>query len=458
MNATTPLLALLCALPSSAAVGRVPPAGPRAPGAPRPVLSLPSRVPAPLPPPAVPAAAPAAPVGDLGRAILAARAEAASGAAADGEAAAPVENYEGVRVIGRAAQYFREVDRLVRAYRGVIDFDQSLDVMDDSYGDVVAKVTAVEALAGRRRLEQENVHLKGTLTFVDGVLDDGGRRVAVHTHRVYFHRAADPASEIEEGIRRVDGWIREARALFAPGGAADKRLGALDGVELVFDARGHDAIKRHLRARGAEVEALTAGRIRFHFLDELATVPRGRDEVRARLNELTEAYRGRGLEKIVEGVTYSRYVGLLLELKTMELLHRRGHRVLQSGREVFDAAGRYVTELDAVVRAPDGRVLLVEAKSARVALAPEKVLADKVVRKLETYRRNWALLEESVGERIDGVVFAMDAGRQKDLPRWLRAREAALSAEYGVPVEFLFLRSAPGVEPVVEVKRRRRRR
>jgi len=378
-------------------------------------------------------------------------------------AAAPpvyIINDEGVKINDRAAIYYTEVRRMVELYRGKIDLEESLDVMDDAYSDVLAKVSAVEAVAKGRGLSQVNTHLEETLTFVDGVLDDGAKTVAVHTHRVFFHKAKEPKSEIAEGIRRVDGYIKDAERMFAKGGKAEQQMGKLDEVELVFDARGYQEIKDHLKKRGEEVGARSKGRISFKFLDELAPLPREQSEIRAKLNDLVKKFGGEseGLSKIYEGVIYSRYVGLLLELKTVEHYHKLGYKILQSGRELFDANGMYISELDVVVEAPDGKVSVVEAKSARVGLPPEEVLEDKVAYKLRTYKKFKAELDAMIGKKFDAVVFSMDVAidpnidpsevmpkdlRKLELIEFLRAQEPALSREYGFPVSFLFLQSGP---------------
>ncbi|MDX6768205.1 MAG: hypothetical protein SF051_01625, partial [Elusimicrobiota bacterium] len=374
------------------------------------------------------------------------------------EADGYIVNDEGVRINDRAARYYTEVRRLVDQYKGQIDLEESLDVMDDAYGDVLAKVSAVEAVARGRGLTRENTHLEETLVWVDGVLTDGTKKVAVHTHRVFFHRAKNPQSEIQEGIRRVDGYINEAERMFARGGKAERQLGRLDEVELVFDARGYQEIKDHLKARGEALAAATGGRITFKFIDELAPLPREQAAIRAKLNDLARVYNGQGLSKIYEGVIYSRYVGLLLELKTVEHYHKLGYKILQSGRELFDAEGMYVTELDVVVQSPEGKVLLVEAKSARVGLPASEVLEDKVVYKLRTYQKHRAALEAMIGHKIDQVVFAMDVAidpdaapsevlpkdqRKLELVQFLRGQERAVSQRFGFPTSFLFLQSGP---------------
>jgi len=381
-----------------------------------------------------------------------------------GRAATPAEavfvvNDEGVQINDRAAVYYKEVRRMVDQYKGVLDLSESLDVMDDAYGDVLAKVSAVEAVAKGRGLTQENTHLEETLVWVDGVLSDGRKKIAVHTHRVFFHHAKNPKSEIVEGIRRVDGYINDAEDMFRRGGKAEGQMGRIDEVELVFDARGYAEIKDHLRRRGAEVSARTDGRIIFKFLDELAPMPKDQAVIRAKLNDLAKKYNGAGLSKLIEGVIYSRYVGLLLELKTLEHYHQLGYKILQSGRELFDAEGIYVSELDVVVQSPEGKVLVVESKSARVGLPNEEILRDKVIYKLNTYKKFQAQLDAMIGRKFDAVVFAMDVAidpeapasgrlaerdmRKLGLVEFLRSKEKELSLKYGFPVSFLFLQSGP---------------
>lgn len=383
------------------------------------------------------------------------------GARAAAPASPYIVNDEGVKINDRAAAYYIEVRRMVELYKGKIDLSESLDVMDDAYSDVVAKVSAVEAVAKGRGLSQVNTHLEETLTFVDGVLDDGSKTVAVHTHRVFFHKAKNPKSEIAEGIRRVDGVIKDMESMFARGGKAEQQMGKIDEVELVFDARGYQEIKDHIKARGAEVTARSKGRISFKYLDELAPLPKDQAAIRAKLNEYARKYNadnGEGLSKIYEGVIYSRYVGLLLELKTVEHYYKLGYKILQSGRELFDENGLYISELDVVVESPEGKVSVVEAKSARVGLPPEEVLEDKVLYKLDTYKKFKAQLDGMIGKNFDAVVFSMDVAidpnidRSQVLPKdlrklelidFLRSKEASLSKQYGFPVSFLFLQSGP---------------
>ena len=356
-----------------------------------------------------------------------------------------VKNDEGVLIRGRAGIYYQEVRRLVALLQGRgVNLGESLDVMDDSYSDVWAKLAALGAVAKARLVEDANTHLEETLMWVDGVIDQAGKKIAVHTHRAYFHKG--PAhSEIREGIRRLDGYLKEAERNFAKGGKAEQALGDLDEVELVFDVRGYDAIKQHLKKREAELAKRLPGRFKFRYLDELVPeIPREVAQVRSQLNGYHEKYKNsRGLSKIYEGVIYSRYVGLLLELKAIEHYNNLGYTILQSGRELFDAQGHYVTELDLVVRSPEGKIYLVEAKSARVTLEYQEVLRDKVERKLDVYRKHVDQLEKMIGAKIDGVVFAMDVGPNTGLISWLESKMPMLIGKYRFRVKFLFLESGP---------------
>ncbi len=164
-----------------------------------------------------------------------------------------------------------------------------------------------------------------------------------------------------------------------------------------------------------------------------------------------------GLQKIIEGVTYSRYVGLLLELKTVEHYVDRGYDLVQSGHELFDEDGMYITELDLIVRSPEGKTSLVEAKSARVPLPFQEVLRDKILYKLATYQKHWAALEEAAGGPIDEVVFSLDVGPNTQLVGALRAKERMLSKKYGFSVRFLFIESSPQDRPAVETRAREKR-
>jgi len=357
-----------------------------------------------------------------------------------------VVNDDGIKlnITGRAAEYYGAVRRMVKELEGRnLDLSETLGVMDDSYADVWAKLNAIETISRNRNIERHNVHLEGTLMWVDGVMRDRGRTIAINTCRVFFHHANNPRSEIDEGNRRVDQYLEEETEYFEENGRAEQALGRLDEVILAFDVRGYDEIKQHLKSREREISARYGNRFRFAYLDEIAKIPQTTEAMRNELNVLVDRYNGKGLEKIIDGVIYSRYVGLLLELKALEYFLNRGCTILQSGRDLFDSNGQYVTELDAVVRDPAGKVAVVEAKSARVPLPLAVVLHDKVLVKLDAYSKNRSLLEAAIGSKLDQVIFFFEVGENVPLEPYLKSKEEALSVYYGFPVRFVFLDSSP---------------
>ncbi len=370
-----------------------------------------------------------------------------------------VINDDGVRISGKAAQSYQEARRLIDQYQGKMDLRESLGVMDDSYADVWAKIKIIKHVAPGLPLEKINEHMDETLTWLDGITRIDGQRTAIYTHRVFFHPAPNPKSEIEEGIRRVSSYIKGVETEFKKGGKAERQFGPLDRVVLGFDARGYQEIKDFLKLEEARLNKSYGNRFRFVYLDDIAQVPKNAPDMRKALNELTANYDKDSLQKISEGVIYSRYTGLLLELKTLEHYYKEGYQILQSGRELFDPEGRYITEIDALVKSPEGTTYLVEAKSSRVLLAKEHVLEGKVLYKLETYKKNQALIEKETGAPLN-VVFAMDLGisqngerrhgqqaerlrRQKELMEFLKQQAPILSRRYGFPVSFLFIDGGP---------------
>jgi len=377
-------------------------------------------------------------------------------AAAVDAAGASVVNDDGINIFGRAPAYYQEVKRLVAKLGGRLDLGESLDVMGDSYGDVWAKLKAIEAVARRLNVKQHNTHLEQTLMWVDGVMNDRGRSVAVNTYRVYFHRSDNPRSEIEEGIRRVDKYLEEAGSYFARKGKAERAMGRFDEVLLVFDTRGYAEIKEHLQDRERQFSRRLGRRFRFAYLDEMTRTPESEAGMREELNRLIARYeKDEGLNKIIEGVIYGRYVGLLGELKSIEDRLENGYEIVQSGHELFDAQRKYVTELDVVVRnRATGSVGVVEAKSARVPLPFRQVLRDKVEAKLETYAKHRAVLEKDIGSKVDEVVFSFDVGSNTGLIDYLRSREKSLSEKYGFKVSFLFLHFSPEEVGVAKTKKR----
>jgi hypothetical protein len=382
-------------------------------------------------------------------------------------AATFILNDERIPITGRAADYYLEAKRLqaVLAARRV-NLEESMDVMDDAYAEVYAKLRVIEAVGASKHISEHNTHLPETLTWVDGYMEKDGRKIAVHTQRVFFHKASGAtkaASEIAEGIRRIDKSIEQSVAYFAEGGRADQQFDGLDEVILGFDTRGYKEIKDHVKQREAEIRKQYGDRFSFAFTDDSAPMPADQKALRAELTRLVKKYKGDGLQRIIEGVTYSRYTGLLLELKTIEHRINEGAVIEQSGRDLFDDNGMYVTEFDVVSRMPDGRLIMDEAKSARVTLQQSEVLDDKFLYKLETYARNRALIERRLGG-IPEISFTVDVGgidrqaalegeviwknpQQLQLVRFLQAQEKVLSEKYGFKVSFLFLSSYPGVDP-----------
>lgn len=382
-----------------------------------------------------------------------------------------VTNDEGVYIMDRAATYYREIRRLVAKLEPRMGLKESLDVMDGTIADVRTKLLVLESIAKDKKISDANTHLEETLTWVDGTLDDGGRKIAVHTHQVFFHPAPEgpykAASEIAEGNRRVDSYLKQAAEHFAPHGDAERALGELDEVVLAFDTRGYKEIKAHIQEKQAEFKARFGDRVRFAYVDDIAPNAETVAKTRADYNRLVLKHKddAEGLAKIMEGVMYSRYVGVLLELKTLEYYDGKGYTIVQSGRDMFGEDGKYITELDAVVRSPEGKVLLVEAKSARVTMPPQDALAEKILYKLDTYKKNQAYIEKSIGGPLN-VVFSFDVGgrdaraaregklvwqneRQKELMEFLEAQAPILTEKYGFPVSFLFLNSHPGENPLL---------
>lgn len=385
-----------------------------------------------------------------------------SGRAAESTTLRP--NGDGVYVMGRADAYDVEAQRIVEKYKGKIDFSEATDVMDDAYAEAYARAKIVEHASKGGAADDHSAHLPMTLTWVDAVVDDGGKKTAVHTSRVFFHHAKNPQSEINEGIRRVKHTISDAAFQFRPGGKAEQTLGDLDQVVLGFDTRGYKEIKDFIKGQEAEVRKQYGNRYKFVYLDEVAPVPQTITDMRTAVNDLIMKHKDDGLLNVIEGVIYSRYTGLLLELKTAEYYFNQGYRILQGGRELFDEQGHYITELDVVVRSPQGVTYLVEAKSARVPLTQKDVMDGKILYKLDTYQKNRKRLEQKdiLGGPLN-VVFSVDVGvpagdvsedqrqdyikRQTKLMTFLRSQEKILSAKYGFPVTFLFLYSTPGQDP-----------
>lgn len=388
-----------------------------------------------------------------------------------------IKNADGVWVGGRVAEQALWINKMAAELSPIIDLADVLDVMDDAYDEARVKLRTVEAASAERSLDESSVHLEGTRNWVDAILTDGdGRSVAVHTHRVYFHPGRGNAdSEISEGIRRVGKYLDKAKEDFAAGGLAEAELQRrFHQVELAFDTRGYKEIADYIKSREAEF----GPRFVFRYITEPKLESRA---LRREYNRLVEKYgkaeleQTEGLMGILDGVTYSREVGVGHELNSHKKRLQMGLKITQAGRDFFGktvlADGRivetYKTEFDAVTegRGPKGEreVTLWEDKSTRVWMPLDKTMEETFLYKLRIYRENRALIEESLGAPLK-VAFSVDVGglnrraakqgflvwkdpRQQELLEYLKTAGPALSAEFGFPVSFIFVNSHPGESP-----------
>jgi hypothetical protein len=393
-----------------------------------------------------------------------------------------IKNADGVWVGGRVAEQALWINKMHAELSRTLELDDVMDVMDDAYDEARVKLASVEAAASARALAESSVHLEGTRNWIDAILsDEGGNEIAVHTHRVYFHPApGNPASEISEGIRRASKYLDKAKEDFAKGGLAEQSLGKkFKSVELSFDVRGYQEIEDALRAKEAEFRAAYGDRYHFTYVNtpKLASAP-----LRAEYNRLVEKYQDQpdGLMGILDGVTYSREVGVGHELNSHKKRISMGLKVTQAGKDFFgkkvlpdgSVIHEYKTEFDAVTEpvadankpAKDRDVVLWEDKSARVWMPLDKVMEDTFIYKLRIYRENRAIIEESLGGAPLKVAFSVDVGgtnrraakmgilvwqdpRQQELMEYLKSAGPALSKEYGFPVSFYFVNSHPGEDP-----------
>ncbi|UPT73266.1 MAG: hypothetical protein M0D55_15455 [Elusimicrobiota bacterium] len=388
-----------------------------------------------------------------------------------------IKNSDGVWVGGRVAEQALWINKMAAELSPIIDLADVLDVMDDAYDEARVKLKSVEAATANRSLDESSVHLEGTRNWVDAILTDGeGRSIAVHTHRVYFHPGRGNAdSEISEGIRRVGKYLDKAKEDFAEGGLAEQELDRkFHQVELAFDTRGYKEIEAYIAERAKEF----GPRWVFRYITEPKVESK---DLRREYNRLVEKYGREDLEQtdglmgILDGVTYSREVGVGHELNSHKKRLQMGLKVTQAGRDFFGKTvlpdGRivetYKTEFDAVTeaRGPKGEreVTLWEDKSTRVWMPLDKTMEETFLYKLRIYRENRALIEESLGAPLK-VAFSVDVGganrraakqgflvwkdpRQAELLEHLKAIGPALSAEFGFPVSFIFVNSHPGESP-----------
>ncbi|MBI3297079.1 MAG: hypothetical protein HYZ75_02870 [Elusimicrobia bacterium] len=393
-----------------------------------------------------------------------------------------LKNADGVWVGGRSAEYALWINAMHGELSRGIDLDDVMNVMDDAYDEGRVKLASVEKAAQTRQLDESSVHIEGTRNWVDGILTDSdGSRIAVHTHRVYFHPApGNPASEISEGIRRVGKYLDKAKEDFGPRGGAERELKTkFAHVELNFDTRGYAEIADYIRGREAEFRKAYGDRFVFNTITE-PRLPSA--QLRAEYNRLVEKYwsQPEGVAAVIDGVTYSRQVGVGHELNSHKKRIKMGLKITQAGRDFFGdktlpdgrVVQEYKTEFDAVTEPQaDAKkplsqrdVVLWEDKSVRVWMPLDKVMEETFLYKLRVYRDNRDLIEKSLGGAPLKVAFSVDVGgsdrraakmgllvwqdlRQKELMEHLKASEARLSAEYGFPVSFIFVNSHPGEDP-----------
>jgi len=384
-----------------------------------------------------------------------------------------LKNADGVYVAGRVADQTKWIADMVAELSPVIALDDVLDVMDDAYDESRVKLQAAEKAAASRQLEASSVHLEGTRNWLDAILTDAdGSQIAVHTHRVYFHPGRGNAdSEIGEGIRRASKYLDQAKLDFAAGGLAETEYQtSFKQVELNFVTQGYKEIEDALRVKAEKINAETGNRFVFNFVTEPKLESKA---LRAEYNRLVEKFRDQpdGLIGILDGVTYSRTVGVGHELNSHKERLKMGLTINQAGRDFFGPKvlpdGRiieeYKTEFDAVTTSKDGEVTLWEDKSTRVWMPIAKTMEETFLYKLRIYRENRALIEKSLGAPLK-VIFSVDVGgsdrraakkgilvwkdpRQGELLEHLKTAGPALSKEFGFPVSFIFVNSHPGENP-----------
>jgi hypothetical protein len=385
-----------------------------------------------------------------------------------------IKNPDGVWVGGRVKDQTLWISRMAEQLKPHADLTDVLDVMDDAYDEARVKLVNAERAATERQLDAASVHLEGTRNWVDAVLTDrDGEQIAVHTHRVYFHPGrGNRISEITEGIRRVGKYIDKAVPDFAPGGLAETDMDArFKQVELNFDTRGYKEIEDYIRGREAEVKAKYGDRFVFRYTTE---PKRSSRQLRAEYNAIVERFADQteGLMQIIDGVTYSRTVGVGHELNSHLKRLKMGYTITQAGRDFFGKTvmpdgtivETYKTEFDAVTerRGAKGEreVILWEDKSTRVWLPLADTMEQTFLYKLRIYRENRGLIEEALGAPLK-VAFSVDVGglnrkaakqgilvwkdpRQQELLEHLKTAGPRLSEEFGFPVSFIFVNSHPG--------------
>ncbi len=339
-----------------------------------------------------------------------------------------VKNADGVWVAGRVAEQSLWNEELARELSSRVDLTDVTNVMDDSYDEVRAKLAHVERIVADRQIVASNVHLAGTRHWTDAIIVDSRKNnIAVHLYRVYYHPApGNPASEIAEGIRRIDKDLAEMIKEFRANGHSERQLGMrFAAVELGFDTQGYREIEDHLRRRERDIRAAYGDRFHFSYVTEPKPTSA---RIRAEYNRYVEKYADQpeGLSGVIDGVTYSRLVGMGHELTSHKKRLALGFRITQAGRDFIgkkrlpdgSVVDGYITEFDAVTEreedahkpSKEREVVLWEDKSARVWMPLEEVMERTFLYKLRIYRDNRAVIEESLGGAPLKVVFSVDVG------------------------------------------------
>ncbi|HLD70169.1 MAG TPA: hypothetical protein VJA17_05330, partial [Candidatus Omnitrophota bacterium] len=410
-------------------------------------------------------------------------------------------------LFGRASYMRRRIEGILNdLYRNGFDeefFKDTLDVMGDVFGEVRSKILTLlyftrqtgefqrifgEDEAAEADLVQTHYHLPWTLTWIDGIFhyyqsgENKPKQIIVHTHRIFYHAAPNHLSEITEAKRRLESYLNEVKLIFEKNGMAERRLGTIDKAILVFDVQWMDEARDYIESRkggfGSHME--------FHYIntsetDAIRDIGREeiiRNESQNDFNLLLPELAGHpGLSSIVEGLFYSRLVGLRLELeairqyaqfiarklwlkdiKTPAISKRVKSSVLTAGRDVFVSGGSengfYAAELDVLVAGFHGKGFIIEAKSSRVALPLRRIFKDKILKKLMVYRDYFdelqSVIKEYAGAKldIDGVIFFMDLGEGNShrgfIKDFLIKNESRISEAFGIPVKFVFTSSNMG--------------
>ncbi|MFC2091269.1 AarF/UbiB family protein, partial [Elusimicrobiota bacterium] len=376
-----------------------------------------------------------------------------------------LDSFDDGVLTGKAAfeksEISRLLDMMIREYGfKAKDLENTLDVMSSTYSELRSKLIGMKYLQDKYGVSSDmvrdaNVNIDYTLEYLDSILDNGKERIITGTHQVYFHPPGPGATKkqsndsiIEEGIGRLigrpargksldsirkeaAGFIKEMNRVYGKGGLAEDSIGEFDKAVVVIDTQGYDIFKKaiennkHLIAPGIEIE----------YLDDIVKTETMADLARSGWQDLVaESLGNERIRNIIEGVLYSRYVGLRTELEAIKVLTDLGYEIISSGENLY-RNGKYVTELDIVVRNPKTKkIFIVECKTSRQKEKKEDVFRDKIVSKVRTYKNNWRLIEKSIASKlgqedtdIDGVIFFFDIGHQRFIGK--RIYEGVTEAE-----------------------------